>query len=139
MDQDTLVKQIEGGRTLIAQLRGRGFEVKDAFWAKTDDSDQWYLYIVTPVVEELGPLEAYRQIHTAIGDYRWDDTREEIDPFSIRVLEPTHPFAKGVRDLVARHPDSAADTWYRTMWIGDTVVSGMYLYARTPAPQPAGS
>jgi hypothetical protein len=88
------------------------------------------------LVEDRGPLEAYRRIREAIEAHPWGNANEKVDPYSVKVLETTHRLAKGVRELAARHLGRAGNMWFRLQWVGDTVVTGMYIY---PAPQPAGS
>src|SRR5437667_238958 len=67
MDKGLLVReQMEGGQKLVEQLAKNGFPLKAAFWRKEDDDSRWHLYLVTPLVEERGPFEAYRQIEAAI-------------------------------------------------------------------------
>jgi hypothetical protein len=139
MGQEVLVKdQTDGGQKLIDQLVVRGFPLTAAFWMRRDDDFRWYLYIVTPMVESRGPFEVYRQIRAAIETCRWDTPAELISSSDIKTLETTHYLAKRADEILRRHV-GPSNIWVGETWVGDAVVSGTYLYARTPTPQPAGS
>jgi hypothetical protein len=63
MDQGSMVsEQTESGKRLIDALAADGFDVRVAFWAKLTDEGKWYLYLASPLVDEKGPLAAYRLI-----------------------------------------------------------------------------
>ena len=52
MDQATLVEhQIDDVPRLIDQLKRDHFDVKAAFWLYTSESEQWFLYLVSDVVD----------------------------------------------------------------------------------------
>ncbi|MCU1273426.1 MAG: hypothetical protein JWO48_857 [Bryobacterales bacterium] len=52
MDQGILVgPEIEAGKKLIEALDASGFRVKAAFWFYREESEEWRLYIATPLSE----------------------------------------------------------------------------------------
>jgi hypothetical protein len=62
MDTDTLVEsQIEDGQKFLARLTEEGFKVTAACWVKPSEDEGWTLYIATPMVDERGPIETYRE------------------------------------------------------------------------------
>jgi hypothetical protein len=63
MDNATLVKpDIEAGRQLVRGLDEAKLDVQAAFWFYREESEEWRLYIATPVVAQLGPREAYSRV-----------------------------------------------------------------------------
>ncbi len=63
MDNATLVKpDIEAGRQLLQGLDEAKFDVQAAFWFYREESEEWRLYIATPLVAQLGPREAYSRV-----------------------------------------------------------------------------
>ena len=83
MDQDTVVSELtESGKRLIDALAANGFDVQVAFWAKPADSEKWYLYLASPVVDEKGSVMAYRHVFEVLDrtPNLW------IDHFDIKVL-----------------------------------------------------
>jgi len=69
MDQATLVEhQIDDVPRLIDQLKRDNFDVKvkAAFWLYTSESEQWFLYLVSDVVDQKGISEAYKAVYKAM-------------------------------------------------------------------------
>ena len=67
MDQATLVEhQIDDVPKLIDQLKVDNFDVKAAFWLYTSEADQWFLYLVSDVVDQKGITEAYKAVYKAM-------------------------------------------------------------------------
>ena len=75
-------EQTESGERLIQTLVSAGFGVRLAFWAKPTDEGKWYLYLASPVVDEKGPLAAYRLVHDVMRKVPdpW------IDPLDIKIV-----------------------------------------------------
>lgn len=137
MDKGLLVReQTEGGQKLIDQLVRSGFPLRMAFWRKEDDDTRWHLYLITPLVEERGSFEAYRQVQAAVDSCSWPDPAEMIDTSMVMALEPTYPLAKLV-GFYARGAAGRFNTWVRAEWVRDGAISGTYIYAIAPAPTPA--
>jgi len=137
MDKGLLVReQVAGGQKLVEQLVKNGFPLTAAFWRKTDDDSRWRLYLVTPLVEERGPFEAYRQIQAAIDGCRWADPAEAIDTSMIHTLHTGHTLAKLI-GFYSRGAAGRAGTWTDAEWVRDGAVSGTYLYAPVPTPTAA--
>src|SRR5438445_11190877 len=62
MDQNALV----GGRKLVSWLKHDGFDVIAAFWLKAADEAFWYLYIASNIVDQVGPIAAYKRLQTSL-------------------------------------------------------------------------
>lgn len=56
----------EGQRLLEALARNR-FPMVAALWSYFPESMEWRLVIVSPVVDRIGPLRAYRRIHRVLA------------------------------------------------------------------------
>ena len=83
MDQVTLVdEQKKDGLKLAERLAQQGFEVTAAFWLRTSEDGQWFLYFASPVVDSEGKREAYRRVLPVIRQMPqpfW------VDPFEVVV------------------------------------------------------
>ncbi len=97
MDQDAMVNvSLEGGWKLIDALIGQGFEIDVAFWARLSDEEKWILYLASPKVDEFGPGDSYRLIHSVLRDApEWG-----IDPFSVFVLGKNNQMAKAAEEIL---------------------------------------
>ena len=138
MDQAVLVReQIDGGEKLISHLLTGGLPVIAAFWAKTDGDGQWYLYVVTPEVDVLGTLGAYRrlgELEKTMNGVKMHPL-ERIDRFGIKVISPKQPLALAALDLYHRFPEQTQT--FLSFWLGSVAIEGAYIYP--PAlfePQP---
>ena len=61
MDQATLVtNQIDDVTRVVAQLKRDSIDVNVAFWLYTSETDQWFLYIATDLVNRTGITDAYK-------------------------------------------------------------------------------
>lgn len=126
MDQGTLVtEEIEEGRRLIKELNDAGVPVVAAAWVKEDEGGLWYLYLVTPLVPEGGDArEAYGRVNEVI---RAMQEPLGFDPFQIKVVNPSEPFGRVIRELHGRRggkvpvrPDPGR--------LGDRSIEAAYIY-----------
>ena len=101
MDTNTLVDdKVEDGEKLIDGLVRENVPVLAACWVKPADEDRWSLYIATPLVDERGLLEAYREVHRlfrSLGDF-WIDTSD------VMLIGAHHAITREVLALQRRHP-----------------------------------
>jgi hypothetical protein len=125
MDQLTLVaNQITDGQRLAEKLAQNGFEVTAAGWIRTTEDGQWFLYLVSPVVDEKGPLGAYRRVNALL--------RQMPQPFSVHSLDvkligPTEPIAEGIQDMHRRYPAKSPIHLGETQLNGVSI-DGAYIY-----------
>jgi hypothetical protein len=141
MDQPVLVReQVDGGEKLLARLRERGFDTVAAFWAKTAEDTRWYLYLVTPAVDQKGLLDTYGEIGDALRELNgaWSHPFERIDSLSVKVLSPSSPTATTVLDFQAQYQQIVGPWFYAPSIEGVSPDGPAYVYP-SPAPQPAGS
>jgi hypothetical protein len=124
MDQVPLVAdQIEGGRKLVELLADSGFPVAAACWVKEDKESRWYLFLVSPLVDEHGPREAYRRLIPLL------EKQQEpllVDPFEVKLIGPSEPLAKGIADAQRRVGRKVTPRYQDVL--GDVYVEAAYLY-----------
>lgn len=124
MDTITLVdNQIENGQKLLDQLEEEGFVVRVACWVKPAEEDRWTLYVATPAVDEMGILQAYRQIIRilpSLGDV-W------ITSSDIKLVGEKHPLAQDALDILRHFPHRAPIQSPRSM-LGRMPVEEIYVY-----------
>jgi hypothetical protein len=124
MDQGTLVeKQVDDGARVIAKLRESGFDVAAAWWMKSSDEGQWFLYIASKDVGDRGIKAAYHTIHTTMGTLGplW------VDRFEVKLVEPQNPIAQDVLGIMARYPDRTP-TRYGGRKLGNVAIDDSYIY-----------
>jgi hypothetical protein len=107
MDQDPLVTdRITIGRRLIDALLGDNFVVKVALWAKPTEQGRWYLYLASPIVDEQGPLAAYKRL-VRIMRSNPDLSPPWIDSVDVRLIGLNDSIAAAASDLLRPSvPDS---------------------------------
>jgi hypothetical protein len=104
MDPSTLVEsQIDDGRALLAALNRENVPVRAAGWLKPVDEERWSLYIATPLVDEKGPLGAYREVYRVLRTLGplW------LSSSDVKLIGERHPITAGLFDLFQRHPGVA--------------------------------
>ncbi len=135
MDTDPLVDNlIEDGRKLVEELPQRGFDVAAAFWIKNTEDGRWRYYVVSPVVDTAGVIQAYRQLQPVI---RAMPQPFGISPLEVTVIGPSDPIARDVLAAIQRTPGprSSPIRW-GGIYLGNVSVEGAYLY---PVPAAASS
>jgi hypothetical protein len=124
MDTVTLVEnQIDEGQWLIDQLQQDGVIIRAACWIKPVEEDRWSLYLATPIVDERGPLEAYRQVIPtlrALGD-------DWITSSEIMLVGETHSMVKDAIEILRRFPHSKPIHSPRSM-VGGIAAEEVYVY-----------
>jgi hypothetical protein len=111
--------------------------VTAAAWLKEPDVRDWYLFIASPKVEDLGPLGAY----SIVGDlYRQFPASPWFDPFRIRLIGATNSVAKDIAAFQSKYPSPAASPirFYGPR-LGGLSVEGAYIYSLSPNRAVAGS
>ena len=132
--------QVQGGEALILLLPGKGVEVTGAAWVKTDDDGQPYLYVVSPTVEDAGPLEAASRLVAALNelDQTPADPFQRIDPYGIRLVSPSDPVAGWVRKWHERRADDRP-TFHSGGSVNGVPLDGAYLYPAAMFAPPAAT
>jgi hypothetical protein len=124
MDQATLVEhQIDDVPRLIDKLKEDKFEVKAAFWLYTTEADQWFLYLVSDVVDQVGAIEAYKIVYRSIRQL----TDFWINPFEVKLVGPDDPIAKEVVDFQVK-TRAPSPTRVRASRLGNIYIENAYIY-----------
>jgi hypothetical protein len=134
MDQVPLVMaQIDNGQKLLGRLAEVGFPVLAAGWIKTDEDSKWYLYLVSPLFEKDGIRKGYRRVHTVIRQI--PDEPFRIDPFDVKLVDPSESIAKVLVDMQRRHTG-----WTPFFYGGPSLpgrsIEGAYCYPPIPTSVP---
>ncbi len=130
MDQATLVEvKIAEGQRLAKLLVKDGFDVTAAFWLQTAPDDYWYLYVVSPGVDEKR-FAAYGALHTIIRG----TPDLGIDPARVKLIDAREPLA---RDVVAVRNEYQGNQViaHRGRPLGGRSFEVVYIY---PAVSPPG-
>ncbi|MFO0809111.1 MAG: hypothetical protein U0746_10840 [Gemmataceae bacterium] len=131
MDQDTLVVEtIDAGEKLVAALIASGFDVLAAGWIKEDEGGQWYLYIVSPLVDAPGPTAAYRKLNPIYKDLV-DKGPLPIDLFDIKLVSPNDAIGKALVEFAPKHAGPLI-SGYRRPYLGGVPIQEARLYPLVP-------
>jgi hypothetical protein len=129
MDQGSLVEmQINDGLRIIQKLQESGFDVRAAWWMRTSEEGQWFLYIASKRVEEDGIAAAYRKAYALMRNLGplW------VDRFEVKLIGPENPIANDVIGILSRFRDRV-NTRYGGDRLGNVSIDGAYLYS-LPVP-----
>jgi hypothetical protein len=124
MDQATLVaNQIDDVPRVIETLKLENVDVEAVFWLYTSEADQWYLYIVSRLVDQIGITEAYKSVFRVMK--KLPDLR--IDRFQVKLVGPTDTIAKAIAGFlgVRRAP---SPTEIRSSNLGGLYIEHAYVY-----------
>src|SRR5579872_1845733 len=125
MDTITLVEnQIDDGERLLERLGEHGIAVRAAGWAKPAGDDRWFFYIATPLVDEQGPLAAYKEVYRVLRSMHGAWIRDS----EIKLVGDRHPVSKDLVNLVSRYPGPTSTISHRAI-LGDLQVDEIYVYA----------
>jgi hypothetical protein len=127
MDQSSLVTMlVDDGKRLIERLVAEDFGVAAACWLKESYAGEWYLYIITPLVnEEMGTTPAYRRLGEVYQKIH--DQLPWLQPLELKVRGPDEPVGKALVELYKRHPGSSPIR-YEGWQLGDVNIDGAYIY-----------
>jgi hypothetical protein len=97
--------------------------VKAAFWLYTSEADQWFLYVVSDVVDQLGTTEAYKIVYRSMRRLPgiW------INPFEVKLVGPDDPIAKEIVDFQAK-THAPLPTRVRGSRLGNIYIENAYIY-----------
>ncbi len=133
MVTETLVEDlIQSGQLLVDELPKRGFEVSAALWLKRSEDGKWYFYIVSPIVETDGIVEAYKRLHPLV---RGMPEPMSIDPLKIKLIGTSSPIGKDVVGIYRRLATKSHSpiTWGGTQ-LGNASIEQALLYPLAATP-----
>jgi hypothetical protein len=127
MDHIPLVdEQIHDGQRFIDQLREHGFPVTVSCWLRTSEDGQWWLYLVSPVVAEVGLREAFMRTHPIFWGMK---PPLALNRLTVTLVSPNEPIGKALTELQRRPWGQCGGHYgYDGVRLGDLSIDGAYLY-----------
>lgn len=103
MAEEVLVKDqltrdmIEAGDELTKRLRSdKDFDLLCSLWLYTSEFNRWQLVVATPIVDNSGPIQAYRVIEGIVGsDWPYPD----VPLYEISILRSNHSLVRALRSV----------------------------------------
>lgn len=111
------------GRRRLSVVGASHFRVKAAFWWYLPESLEWRLAIATPLVDEKGPLEAYKDIQKVLI---WHPDLN-LSLQNISVLSPKDERVKAFNKALKIAPDRFGVRLTRSALNG-TYIEDAYVY-----------
>lgn len=109
---------LEFGHKVWDALRdNRKFPISGMLWLFEPDAGQWHLLIASPVVDKIGPRDAYREF--AKITRRIPESGDQL--LRIELVSPKHPLYEALRSVFGQTaPVEGAR-------LGKSYVGGMYI------------
>lgn len=127
MDQETLVaEKIDDGWRLIVQAERDGAKIAAAFWIKTGEDGQWFLYIASSLAEE-DPAAAYRAVYASLRKL----PENCIVQSELKLVSPANPLVQGLLSIQPRHPFLAPQRIWGYRVGGISIQAGL-IYPSVP-------
>lgn len=131
MAQGPLVDlHLQDGRALLERLAAEGVPMTGACWLREAESEQWYLFLATPLVSRgSSTREAYGQVSATLRRFEeplW------VRLMDIKVVAADGPVGKALQELYARYP-GAKPIRFDGDRFGDVPISGAFVYPPTVA------
>jgi hypothetical protein len=129
MGKSTLVApQIDDGRRFVERFAADGNPIQAAFWLDGEDFSDWCLYIVTELVDTVGPTEAYRAVRESIEKL----SNVGIRRSDIKVIGVGDRLSKDMLSFVEqRHLKSIAsfsDVKLGSMWVDQIIIYPAHVF-----------
>lgn len=110
MDKTALVERnIEDGRKLVEALDQAGFQVRAALWFYFSEAGQWRLVVASPLVDQLGPINAYTSVQSVLRNLTSTNSNAQdynsastfgISLQDISVVSPKHELVKHLKTTI---------------------------------------
>jgi len=115
--------RIDDGGRFVERFAADGNPVQAAFWVKTVEEGLCFLYVVTDILDGVGPAAAYRAVHASLQKLgeSW------VSSSQIKVISPNNPIAKDVLSILARRRGRLA-TRFVGKTLGTMAVEEIYIY-----------
>ncbi|HXU36076.1 MAG TPA: hypothetical protein VN937_06900 [Blastocatellia bacterium] len=117
--------ELRFGSKKISLIPADRFRIKAAFWWYLPEASEWRLFIATPLVDEEGPLQAFRDINTVLASRL--DLHSDISLQNISVLSPKDPIIKAINKAMKILPDREGARFTRSTLNG-TFVEDAFVY-----------
>lgn len=135
MDSIPLVAtQIEAVPDLLARLVADGVPVAASAWVDESDTDRWYLYVVSPLMDSLGPKGAYGKLVAVLHPVL--SPGAEIDLSEIKLVGVTSSVGRALLEI--RRTKKEGPIRYRGYRLGELSIDAAYIYPPVEStPEPA--
>ncbi len=121
-------RDIGDGEKLVRHLDKDGFPVSAAFWYYESEPDKWRLIIASNVVDDLGPLEAYRQLFESIGRLQKKARSQySLDSFRIQLVKKRDRLPALLKRAVKTGPGISGIRFTGNA-IDGTLIDDAYIY-----------
>jgi len=109
---------IEFGRKLWKSLREtRSFPIAGIFWLFEPESGEWNLLVATPLVDQVGPRDAYAELATVTRQI----PAEDAQLLRIELISPQNVLYQALRTVFGQTASVEGSR------LGNTQVGGMYI------------
>jgi hypothetical protein len=140
MDPTVLVSRERAERAgqLLSRLRADGLVTLGAVWGQAEGDGQPYLYVITPNVETEGLLEANLRLGRTLRAFQQgvSDPYLRLDPYEIKLIGPSDPFAREILELYQDFPDDQP-TFYYGSTLTREPLKAAYIYPAAMFDAPA--
>jgi hypothetical protein len=117
-------RDVELGRKLVAALALSRIPVTAAFWGRTEESNKWGIFVVTPLVDSKGRSAAYREV---LGALEKNKVFSDIPWMRIFVVSPRSPASRSITGRNSTIPFETMGTLNAD--VGERFVEDAYLYS----------
>jgi hypothetical protein len=128
MDQSTLVNpQIEAGKWMIDEF-AKHYPVKAAYWLRSDEDGDWYLYLASDKINDANFDIAYGEVLriTSMSRNSW------LNPFRVKVVGMDDSVARAIAAFTKNYPGTTP------MLISGGTVGNVWMDGAIVYPPPFG-
>lgn len=131
--QPLLNDDIDRARRTLGALDDAGLDVRAAYWAFDEASDDWRFTVTEPTVDRAGTRALYERISKALAG------RTDVLPLrDVYVTSPDDPLVALVRLAVNTPGDASVGINFRGNAVLGTAVPDMYIFRMYQPPVTVG-
>ena len=93
------------GRAVLLATDTLGMSVEGAFWLYDSEAKDWQFYLVTSLLDRIGPRKIYMRLDKALQQKL---SEHEIESFSFFIASPREMLVKTMRKKVKTGPHASA-------------------------------
>jgi hypothetical protein len=121
MVKTSLVEEdFQRGRQLIEKLEQTGFPVSAALWFYMSESDEWRLFIASPIYDAEGPRATYTRVQRVLSP-------DSITLDNISVISPEDQLIRLLGQVIQTGPSMKGIRFTRNA-IGGIFIEDAYIY-----------
>ncbi|MEX2648939.1 MAG: hypothetical protein WD673_08000 [Alphaproteobacteria bacterium] len=128
MDTQVLVtERVEAGKRFLEALDAAKFPVAAALWLFVKELEKWRYFVATSLVDEKGPLEAYRQLQSLLRQFADDAHVTKLILYDLSVVSPSDERVRLFRRVIDTG-QNIRDVRLTDTVIASTVVDDVLIY-----------